>query len=195
MDNLDCANAWEVTNCRAKRTGENINIKNFKIPDYGNYEKLAQKSLGHALGPISILFSLGFKSNSLEIKSLLDFFKHYLIARQLSDDAHDWERDLLAWQINPAAALILKKVYKEGIKDTLLVEKNIKKFQKIFWYEVIEDICNIIFKSCEKARNSLKKCEAVVDGSILNGLLAKYEKAAQLALEEKENTIKFLGSL
>jgi hypothetical protein len=125
---------------------------------------------------------------------MLDFFKHYLIVKQLNDDAHDWEEDLKRGQINPAGALLLKKIYPTHIKGKVKISlpKLMPHLQKLFWYETIDEICGIISKDAKKARNNLKKCYPIVDPLLLENLLAKYEKAAQEALREKDQAIKFL---
>ena len=131
IDNLDIANFWEITHCRSKEN----------LPDYGDLKSLADRSLGHALGPIAILFKLGFNSDSLEVKNLISFFHHLLIARQLNDDLFDRDEDLKGNNISPVVSLILKKSEKEAIME----------------------INNLIFfhleKAGEKTRNLLHICE------------------------------------
>lgn len=175
MDQLDRANAWEVSNTRSKS----------KLPRYGNYHQLADKSLGHALGPLAILFALGYNKNSPEIKNLLLFFTHYLIAKQLNDDAHDWEHDLQKGQINAVGAMLLKK-QREGKNKTH------KKLQKIFWYEVLPDVSRLILKHTKKAHTLLKKCPVVIDQQPLVKLLETCEQSAHTALEEQAKTLQFL---
>src|SRR5207302_1646631 len=111
-----------------------------KIPDYKNYKQLAQKSLGHGLGPFAVLFSLGYRKNSPEIKNLLLFFTHYLIARQLNDDAHDWEKDLQLGHINAVCALIVKR-YQTKEHLSLPYDQVVPQLQQVFWDEIIEDVC------------------------------------------------------
>ncbi|MDD3003090.1 MAG: hypothetical protein PHS06_04470, partial [Candidatus Shapirobacteria bacterium] len=135
MDEIDVANYWEVVNCYDDR----------KLPNYGDYFQLAKKSLGHALGSVAILYSLGFNKNSPEVKNVWSFFKHYLISRQLNDDAHDWEDDLKKGFINPAAVEIFKKTTDK------------KNFKEIFWKEVLIEISNIILKNINKAKKNIIK--------------------------------------
>lgn len=181
MDKLDAANTWEVTHCR----------NSAKIPDYKNYSKLAERSLGHALGPVAILFSLGYKASSPETKNLMKFFESYLIARQLNDDAHDWEEDLKRGQINAAGAAVLKKARQKKIpfKKT---EKGMALFQEIFWYEIVVDICDEVINQVKKARGYLAKVSIIKNTSMFEKMLIKVEGAAQKALQEREETISFL---
>jgi hypothetical protein len=188
MDQLDQANTWEVTHCRIKITKSKMDFTNFQLPHYDNYQKLAQKSLGHALGPLAILFSLGYTKDSSEVKNFLTFFTHYLIARQLHDDAHDWEQDLRMGHTNAVGTLLLQQISQKEIS----LKKLLPKLQKLFWYTVIEEVCALVYEHTNQARIALKKCSAIVDYSFYEQLLIRYEKASKIALEERKNAIKFL---
>lgn len=175
MDQLDYANTWEVTNTRSENN----------LPKYGNYHQLAHKSLGHALGPLAILFALGYKKHSFATKNLLLFFTHYLIAKQLNDDAHDWENDLEKGHINAVGAMLLKKQRDKK-------NKTHKKLQEIFWYEVLPNVSKRILKHTKKAYALLKKSSVVIDQQPLKKLLISSEQSALTALEEQKKTLQFL---
>jgi len=170
MNNIDKANQWEITNC--------YNSK--KLPNYKKYSQLAQKSLGHALGPIAILYSLGFDQNSPEVKNTWNFFKNYLIARQLNDDAHDWEDDLKKGFINPVSVEILKKTNNKQI------------FQKIFWEKVLPQISNIILENIAKSKKNITKINVITKPKIIFSLLKNIEYSAQKAIHEQTETQKFI---
>lgn len=174
MDSLEAANTWEVKNCR--------NIK--KPVDFKDYQKLADRSLGHALGPLAILFSLSYKTNSIEVKGLLSFFKHYLIAKQLNDDAHDWERDLKKEQINAVGSLLLREFKQKRL--------NIPQLQKLFWLQVVKEVCEEILKNCKKARKEIRKIKIITDSSIFEKLLQRQENSIEKALTERQKTLSFL---
>jgi len=195
MDTIDAANTWEVTHCRVKvkssileesRVASKFKIQNLTIPDYGDFSRLAGRSLGHASGPLAILFSLGFTDKSSEVKNLMKFFKHFLIARQLNDDAHDWEKDLKAGQINAVGAQLLRKA--RGQKLGIEYDK----LQELFWYEIVVDICQVVLKHTQQARKTLEKISIIRDLSLLDKLLIPIEASAQKALKEREETLKFL---
>lgn len=169
MDKLEEANTWEVTHCRSK-----------KVPYYRNYEQLANKSLGHALGCVAVLMSLGYKKTSPEVKSLLSFFKHFLIARQLNDDAHDWETDLKGGHINSVGAILLSQ--KRG------------KLQELFWTEIIDEVCELILQHCKKARIYLSKVVNIENPSLLLRFVERQEKSVEFAKTEKAKTLAFLKS-
>jgi len=205
-DAVDAANTWEVTHCRAKIRNPKFEIRNFTIPEYGDLSQLAEKSFGHALGPAAILFSLGYSNKSPEIKNLMKFFKHYLIARQLNDDAHDWERDLKMGHVNAVGAEILKKAKSQKspaspseagrakVKTTTKKSKldNTQLLPEIFWYEIVVNVCDEVLRHVQKARGYIKKVSVVTDTAIFEKILSKIEQSAAQALKEREETLKFL---
>ena len=194
MDDLDGANAWEVTHCRIPVLKETIQIKENALPHFDGYRKLAQKSLGHALGPLAVLFLQGYTQNSAEIKNVLLFFTHYLIARQLNDDAHDWETDLVRGRITPVINLLLKQWQKEqknGNKTILLPLVNTK-LSEIFWYHTIISVSNLVLNHVQLARTYLQQVSCVKDPQPLLALLDPLDSAAKKALDEQKKTIAFL---
>ena len=89
MDRLESANAWEQKYCRFLPLIKDIYIP--EIPDYGDYKKISDRSLGYAIGPLILLHHSGYSPGSKESAITLRIFENYLIARQISDDAHDWK--------------------------------------------------------------------------------------------------------
>jgi hypothetical protein len=167
MDTLDNANTWEIAHSR-------FDPKHYPpggIPDYGDLSQLSNKSLGHALGPIAILTKLGYGANSPEMKNFLIFFRHYIIARQLNDDAHDWEEDLARGQINAVGAKILTKT------------KVKSKMQEVFWLEVFDDAAATILTHVGQARSAFPAMES---------LLVPIEKSIQKGRVERKESLAFI---
>jgi hypothetical protein len=173
FDCIDNANAWEVEHCRNAE----------KIPDYGNYSRLAERSLGHALTPVAILFALGYKKDSAPVKGVMQFFTNYIIARQLNDDAHDWEDDLSRGQINAAGAKVLHLA--RG-------DHNEERRKKIFWEKVVVTMCKDMTKHVARARQALLRMPMITDATFFERLLRKIEKSSDEALEERDTTMKFI---
>ncbi|MFA5935930.1 MAG: hypothetical protein WC787_03700 [Patescibacteria group bacterium] len=175
MDNIDGANQWELVHCRDVT----------HLPDYGDYEMLALRSFGHALGPLAILYTLGYATSSPEMTAMNDFFKHYFIARQMNDDAHDWQEDLRRGQVNSVAAMILK--------GSTIEADRFEELEVRFWHEVVQDVAAHILKHVGAAREALtalpiKQTDAFED------LLAPVENAAQDAIHQQRETLAFLST-
>src|SRR3989344_5146409 len=98
MDRIEAANAWEQS-----RKSNPV---------------LAQKSFGAALPALGVLLLGHSPPSSLLYKQTRKFFWHYLFARQLNDDAHDWQTDLERGQVNFAAAIMLKQFKKRPLDIT-----------------------------------------------------------------------------
>lgn len=184
LDTIDSANGWEVSNCRDKSW--------LHIPDYGDLSPLANRSLGHALGPIALFLILGYKENSPEIQGLRTFFEHYLIARQLNDDAHDWEDDLKKGHINAVGAQVLTRASGRAITharekgDFLLLET-------LFWNTIIDTVCRNVTTHTLHARKALKKFGHCIESEALfTAILAGPEVMVAKTKKEKSDTLKFL---
>ena len=76
-------------------------------------DRLCDKSLGHVLPALAVLFSLGYAPDSIAVDATVSFFKNYLAARQLHDDAHDWKDDLMHGRINAATTQLIRIFYKK----------------------------------------------------------------------------------
>ncbi|MBI2013824.1 MAG: hypothetical protein HYS87_03295 [Candidatus Colwellbacteria bacterium] len=173
FDAIDSANTWEVKNCRSRIT----------LPKFGNYLQLAEKSFGHALGPIGILFALGYREKSPEVQNTIRFFKNYIIARQLNDDAHDWEDDLKRGYINAVGARLLR----------LSKSTEPKNLRKLFWEKTVPGVCEEIKRHTYAARYNLKKNKILKYPAIFEKLLRAIEASADKALKERKETIKFMS--
>jgi hypothetical protein len=174
FDRIDSANMWEVHQCRDIAAP----------PDYGDYSKLAERSLGHALSPIALLFALGYKEHSVEVQGMMQFFRNYLIARQLDDDAHDWEDDLRRGQINAAGAQVLRIA-----KGNTRTEEELK---KIFWEKAVVGVCKDMIRHVKLARRDLVRSPLSIDTRFFEGLLQKIERSGEKALKERDATMKFI---
>ena len=194
IDRIDAANFWETNNCRARISGSHLTIPN-QLPEYGNMKRLADRSIGFALGPAAILYLHRGNIESAEIKRLVAFFENYIIARQLNDDAHDWEEDIKGGRLSPAVTSVLKKYAKQtgnkSVKEINLKEE-IGELQKIFWHEVIQDICGKTLFHVKKARKHLRDITAMENKAAFEGMLASVENSAQKALVEQKEMLEFL---
>lgn len=181
MDEMEGANNWEVKYTHL------ISLKN-NLPKWGQDEKLAQRSLGHALGPLAILFYLGYGANSPEVRALITFFKHFLIAKQLNDDAHDWEKDLKRGQATPVVTLLLKKTSPK----TEEISQLIPELRKLFWEKEVDYVCRKIIYHCRLARKALRGMKLVAKPQFLKSILVPLEQAAQKTQREKRQMLSFI---
>ena len=184
FDTIDGANTWESIHCRISDIDAFLLSSKIPIPEYADYSQLAHKSLGHALGPITILYKLGYAKDSDEIKNLLNFFKHYLIARQLNDDAHDWQEDLKKGQISAVVAKLLVDA-KDG-------PHTISSLEQVFWNTTIDTICEKIMYHVDLAKDHLEKISMIDNKNLLLKILTPITSAVERTRESKLETKKFL---
>ena len=90
---------------------------------------IAERSFGHCLGPLLVCHSLEPNLGLLgQIKKL---FNHYLTARQMCDDLHDWSKDFMEHRVTSVTKTLF---------FTTQAFTNINLFQakKIFWNEGLD---------------------------------------------------------
>ncbi len=184
---MDSANSWEITKCRAKVEGDKFHLRN--IPNYGNYDVLANRALAHVLGPVLIINNSSVSSSR---KSLIKRgLKHYLIARQLNDDIHDWSSDLLKGHITSVVALLLTNLKVRS--GTYHLSSLTKKLEKCFWKDGLDDICNITLLHIERAKDNLLKAGVNLDNE-LGELIAKLEQGTNRTQQIHKKQKEFLST-
>jgi hypothetical protein len=192
MDQLDGANTWETKYARLEIKDNILFSSKTTLLKWGNYQRLAWRSLGHVLGPVAILFALGYSENSPEIKNLIAFFEHLIIAKQLNDDIHDWEKDLQSGQ---ATAVVTSALLKTNYGEKENLSRLIPKMRKIFWRKTVNVVCKEVFNHVRLAKESLKMITIIQSPEMLESFLLPMEAAAEKALEEKKKAVSFLKSI
>lgn len=99
MQVMDLANQWELEFARDVS----------KPPDYRSLRFIAEKSWGHTIALVGVMLAASYQLDDPEVSNLLRFYKHYITARQLCDDARDWPKDLARGQITPVVAIMLDR--------------------------------------------------------------------------------------
>jgi hypothetical protein len=185
LQQVDAANTWELRHCRAVRRGDNLRLPP-QLPDYGDYRQLAERSWGHSLAASGVLLASG----KTDLEALEQFFRHYLIARQLNDDAHDWEEDLQHGHLSAVVCLLLKN---HGTSSSMtLNEKQMEKLRLLFWNTTILSVAGLINMHIDQAKTALQSSETFQNPTSFTAWLSKLEKATQTALTERETTTQFM---
>jgi hypothetical protein len=192
LNQLDWANTWEVTHCRVTIYKQSLNLEKISLPEFGNFEVIAYKSLGHALGPLSIFLATGHSERRSEFKNLYQFFIHFIIAKQLNDDAHDVFEDLSRGHLTPVNTQLLKDW--QLVQDAQILQLGDLELRRIFWTQTIKTTSQIILKHCQTARQFLAKVSEEINLAFGTRLLAPIEKAAHQAISQQSQTQEFLDS-
>ncbi len=192
MDKLDAANTWETIYCRTKVIGSKFIIPD-NLPEYGNYDLKFYPASGQILGPTAMLLKAGFNIESQEVSDLTDYFRNYLIAMQINDDAHDYIEDMERGHLSTVVVMLLKdwKIKYPEQKEIDLVS-DLKKLQELFWFKTIKTACELAVSYTDKSRIALNKLHFLENPAPLEHFINIAEKVAQKALDEQQKSIDFL---
>lgn len=195
LDIQDNANAWELRYCRVPLKQPGV-VEVLKLPNYENHQQLANKSLGHTISALGVLYSAGFTKKSDAVIAIRTFMNHYLIARQLNDDAHDWEDDLRSGHVNSVATRILQKyiLTKPSVSARIDLNTQAEILQKILWEQEIVPITELILVNIEAARTALRQTSDL-SYEVLDQFLLPIEKAANTSLEERRRVLDLISHL
>ncbi len=196
MDTIDRANSWERKNCYIGIANGMMSMD--FLPDFGEYHILAEKSLGHALGPLAMMVETFTEK---DMRDFISFFTHYLIARQLNDDAHDWLEDLKRGFVNSSSVHTLR-LWRAGqtendypmIPNLISIESAEDELRTLFWNKTIVHIADEIQKHVDIARLQLSNNPLIENPDYFETLLTPIEQAAKKALLNRTEVHAFLES-
>ncbi len=192
MDKLDAANNWETLYCRTKVENSVFTIPE-TLPVYGDYALKYQPSSGHILGPVAMLFMIGFHADSAEVHHLTEYFRNYLIAMQINDDAHDWLEDMQRGHLSTVVMMLLEDWRQDypGIKKIDL-QADLEKLQRLFWFKTIKRASQTVLDYTGKSRHALRSLKIIENFEPLERYTVLNENVAKKALAEQEMSIEFL---
>ncbi|HJP96522.1 MAG TPA: prenyltransferase/squalene oxidase repeat-containing protein [Candidatus Saccharimonadales bacterium] len=164
---MDSANAWETAHCRFAIHDQQIAIG--ALPKFGKRQQLANRSLGHTLVPAGVLAAAGILPQDSRAQKLQEALCHYLIAKQLNDDAHDWEDDLRAGQNTYVVTHILRSLrIPPGTYD---LEDLMAKSAHQFWHRSLPQICKTISLHIASSRQALTSSGLLKPDNVVSRLL------------------------
>jgi len=183
---IDAANLWEMQHARVYIAGNTVTVN--QLPDYGDLSQLANRSWGHTLAACGTLHATNLPQKTHKLELLRSFFRHYLIARQLNDDAHDWERDLQHGHLTAVVTALLRAYGNATVELT----KDKAALQQLFWSDVIKDIARLIKHHTAAAMTSLAAL-ACDHPETFHSWLTPLEQAADEALSRQEQATEFIA--
>lgn len=188
FNTMDIANDWEQRFARATVNDDNISIS--ALPHYGAYIQLANRSWGHSLAATIVLLQK-YSPQSAEVEALQSFFKHFLVARQLNDDAHDWQEDLARGHLSAVVTLLFKN---KPLPLTVHFKQDLPELQKQFWTVTIDQVAKLIKRHLKQARKQLRLLEPIMDTATFNTWLVALDDATQRAIEGTRQTKEFIAA-
>ena len=144
---MDQANAWELAHCRFAVNGGHITIHD--LPKYHQRQMLAARSFAHVLAPLALLIQAKASATAQATAAL----RHYLIARQLNDDLHDWQKDLRAGRASYVVTALLRAIkVRHGTHKFSVV---LPALQEQFYTTTMAHICRQAISHIQRARQLL----------------------------------------
>lgn len=176
FDTMDTANRWEATKCRLPVTDITITIN--ALPRQGLIRNTAERSLAHILGPMAAV--MASTTNPERIRLVETSLKHYLTARQLNDDLHDWQQDTRAGHVSYVVAAILNDagVSQGQHKFATLIPI----MQRCFRQTTMPRVAKQVLQHIAKARLALQKSQLVQDDSAIDQLFNVQAATAETSL-------------
>jgi hypothetical protein len=188
FDTMDGANAWEVAHCRFAVKHGTITLDT--LPAYGKLDRLAERSLGHTLTPLGVLAAMGVLPDSPQAQYLQAALRHYLIARQLNDDAHDWRADLTAGRITYVLATAIRALRLPA--DTLPLSELIPQVERQFWHHTLEQVCQKMEQHIKQSRLALRQSNLLTPENVIEKLLDGIESSVANTRSTITKTQQFL---
>ena len=187
LTRMDQANTWETMSARALIRDQVLELPQ-QLPVYRGLYQLADRSWGHILATIGVFVSCHYQLAGPEIAAYENFFRHFLIARQLNDDAHDWEEDLRAGHLTAVVVKLVKSTSQPSIH---LVDQ-LPQLRQKFWVSTIVEVSRLIQRHTAQAREYLLTCQVISDPSIYLHWLDGLDHSAQAALHERTKALSFI---
>lgn len=184
---IDQANAWEIEHCRANRIDDTITFST--LPNYQQRQQLARRSFAHVLGPLIIIEQLPDVS-ARQKQFVRSGLRHYLIARQLNDDAFDWRKDINVGQLSYVVTTILRSLRIQP--GSYNFEKLLTRMQRSFWRRDIHTICEQTLTHINMARRAFADSQLFTGKGEFFALLSSIENVAKQSLANHAEQQKFL---
>lgn len=190
FDVVDNANAWELKYCRARVDGDTITLD--ALPPYTRTIDLSNRSLGHTLTPLAVLAASGMRLNDRRIRHISLALRHYIAARQLNDDMHDWQQDLCTGIITYVVSRLL---HETGVKPgTHRLGQLMPGMQRQFWNVTLPSICQIITRHTALARMNARASRLLAPDNLILKLADRIDRVVQKTLEEQAKAKDFLAA-
>jgi len=182
---VDQANALETSQFRLVRHDHMLVVDD--LPDFGDCSLLADRALFHILGPMAILRASGRAEVGDEAwQAALQAFRHYLIARQLNDDIHDWAKDLQAGQATYVVVELLR--YLNLSQGYYPLAHLLPHARRQFWQYVLPSVCDTALYHIYQARACLKRSVNMTANNHIDNLFDYVEQSMRAAQEKRADS-------
>ncbi len=159
-----------------------LEFGNRKIGQELSTAMIADRGMGHAIGLLTQFHHAGYTKESKEYLAIEASFREYIIAKQLHDDAHDWEEDLLRGVITYPVRLLLER------EQLYLTDR------QYFLSYGMAIVSQRILKHLQQAEDFLQQVPALNAEPFIQYILP-LRNGAQRAIRQSEEMLFFLDAL
>ena len=188
---VDHANSLETSDFRWASNGRRLHLSH--LPDFGDCDLLADRALFHILGPMAVLAREDVAVGSAAWESVLRGWRHYLIARQLNDDLHDWRDDLQAGHATYVTVELLR--YLNVPFGNHQLSKLMPIAQEQFWQAVLPRICQAGLQHADAARQAFAAGPRLRRDNQIDGMLDYISGALQAAENQRQQASRLLDTM
>jgi hypothetical protein len=189
FDAMDQANAWELLNTRLKVREASISIAD--IPDYRDLSILSNRAAGHIVAPLCMAQAMGLtdKQQHMIHKGL----HHYLVARQLNDDLHDWVDDLHSGRSTYVVSRLL--VGAKVTQGTYMLSELEKRLKYYFWHHGFEMLSQELLQHVAHSKSSFRKTKLINPQAQFFQFLVAIEQSIKQAKQNYKQKQDFLQQM
>ncbi|HZM64268.1 MAG TPA: prenyltransferase/squalene oxidase repeat-containing protein [Candidatus Saccharimonadales bacterium] len=188
FNRIDNANTWEVSCCRFETDGKTVYVSG--LPTFRTTSFLGERSVGHVLAPLGVLAAAGLALDDPRVALFEKGFCHYLAARQLNDDLHDWRQDFAKGRITYVVAHLLREIgAKPGRQSYARLQAQL---EKQFWQHSLGKLCSKVMRQIQLSRQAYKRSQLFVPNNPFDELLVKLEATMQHTMAEQQKALQFL---
>jgi len=186
FNEIDAANEWELQHCRFTMKEGCLTVT--VLPRFGDCTILAKRAYGHIMAPLVTLDMLGVpKKQSAHVRR---GFEHYLIARQLNDDLHDWKADVERGQISYVVATLLRILrVRSGTYSLTELERRL---HLALFSSGLRKISEKIVWHCQQSQIAFLKSELLYENAALFHFVHDIESLTRRSLKTHEQQVAFM---
>ncbi|MEN9582428.1 MAG: hypothetical protein RL641_382 [Candidatus Parcubacteria bacterium] len=166
----------------------------YAIGDISNEKKFAtqNKSLGMVISALGVIESLAEPDRLRLQKYFVDFFHHFLTAKQDSDDAEDLIEDLSHGHMTKIGACVLVEFIKKyPERNTYQMPNDSTTFLELFWNTIFPNLLKEIQVHLVKAENCIGKM-SLENVEYFQALITSLRNMIEATQKERENALAFL---
>lgn len=189
FDGMDGANAEERRSWRLSRDEDGTWRLPDRIPN-PSFEFLTRRSCGMLLAPVALVLSVSGRGRNERSRHVRRFLAHVIAARQLCDDAHDWEDDLAGGRLNAASALLFC-----GERPGMAVTEEGREARRArFWEGTLDELAAQVRMHVEAARRHARAGFAPGHEAYVRDLLDPIVASMETAVRERDAALAFLSA-